>query len=533
MSDPGRDTLAYHQASKHHLERYAPGPGFLDWANQPDPFRVYEGCPRVLMPLAGDRLDARYSEVRAGRLPPPRPLDRQHIGALFELALGLAACKAYEGSRWALRCNPSSGNLHPTEGYLITPTLPGLPAGVYHYLSRDHLLEQRAELPQDAVFSPVLGLTSIVWREAWKYGLRAFRYCQLDTGHAIGAFSFAAAVLGWHTRVLPWPGETVLATWLGVDRPADRGDAEPELPECLLMLEAGETLDLHTAADLAETLTLARWAGQANRLSAEHRLWPGLEEVAQATALPAYLAEAASGPAPSQPLRPPMRDHPLATLIRQRRSAQAFDKVTTLPAEVFFDIAARLLPADHVPPWTAWAWAPRVHIVFFVHRVAGMEPGLYLLLRDAQALPEFKAALCPDWLWVKTGPAPLPLYCLLAHDLRDVAATLSCHQAIAADSCFAVAMLADFEGIDAAAWRYRLRHWEAGLIGQVLYLEAEAAGLRGTGIGCFFDDAVHRLLGLASDGRWQVVYHFTVGGALEDTRLTTLPPYPEAFRERV
>lgn len=533
MSEPARTTLAYHQASKHHLERYAPGPGHLDWANQPDPFRVYAGAPRTPLPLIADRLAVRYGEVRAGRLPPACPLDRQHVGALFELALGLAAWKAYGDSRWALRCNPSSGNLHPTEGYLITPALPGLPAGVYHYLSRDHLLEQRAGFQQDARFPPLLGLTSIVWREAWKYGLRAFRYCQLDTGHAIGALSFAAAALGWRTRVLEWPDEAALAAWLGVDRAADRGHAEPELPECLLVLEAGELPDLHSAADLAETLASARWTGQANRLSADHRNWPGLDEVTQATAMPGHLTEAALEPAPTQPLRPPMRDLPLATLIRQRRSAQAYDGVTAMPAEVFLDNAARLLPAADSPPWTAWPWAPRVHPVFFVHRVAGMEPGLYLLLRDAHVLPQLKAALRPDWLWVKAGPAALPLYCLLPHDLRDVAATLSCRQVIAADSCFAVAMLADFEGLDAAPWRYRLRHWEAGLVGQVLYLEAEAAGLRGTGIGCFFDDAVHRLLGLASDGRWQVVYHFTVGGAREDARLTTLPPYPEAFRQRV
>jgi hypothetical protein len=62
------------------------------------------------------------------------------------------------------------------------------------------------------------------------------------------------------------------------------------------------------------------------------------------------------------------------------------------------------------------------------------------------------------------------------------------------------------------------------MIGQTLYLEAEAAGIRGTGIGCYFDDEMHDLLG-PSDRSWQSLYHFTVGGPVEDTRLTTLPPY--------
>ena len=67
------------------------------------------------------------------------------------------------------------------------------------------------------------------------------------------------------------------------------------------------------------------------------------------------------------------------------------------------------------------------------------------------------------------------------------------------------------------------------MIGQTLYLEAEAAGVRATGIGCFFDDPVHELFGL--QGRnYQSLYHFTVGGPIEDARLTTLPPYPMEMR---
>jgi hypothetical protein len=80
-------------------------------------------------------------------------------------------------------------------------------------------------------------------------------------------------------------------------------------------------------------------------------------------------------------------------------------------------------------------------------------------------------------------------------------------------------------------WFYKRLHWEAGLIGQLLYLEAEAIGIRATGIGCFFDDETHRVGHLSGDD-FQDIYHFTLGGAVEDDRLVTLPPYahlaPEA-----
>jgi hypothetical protein len=42
---------------------------------------------------------------------------------------------------------------------------------------------------------------------------------------------------------------------------------------------------------------------------------------------------------------------------------------------------------------------------------------------------------------------------------------------------------------------------------------------------------VHEVLGLES-GAFRDLYHFTVGGALEDTRLTTLPAYPDAVHAR-
>ena len=104
---------------------------------------------------------------------------------------------------------------------------------------------------------------------------------------------------------------------------------------------------------------------------------------------------------------------------------------------------------------------------------------------------------------------------------------MSCHQAIAADGCFSLGMLAEFEPlVEANPWRYRQLHWEAGLLGHVLYLEAEAAGIRGTGIGCYFDDVFHELLGLET-GCFQSLYHFTAGYPLTDERITTLPPYPD------
>ena len=82
----------YHERSKHRLNRYALGPGQLDWANQPNPFRRYEGAARIELPLVADDLETRFSALRGGRQAAPREISLDSIAILFELSLGISAC---------------------------------------------------------------------------------------------------------------------------------------------------------------------------------------------------------------------------------------------------------------------------------------------------------------------------------------------------------------------------------------------------------------------------------------------------------
>ena len=131
------------------------------------------------------------------------------------------------------------------------------------------------------------------------------------------------------------------------------------------------------------------------------------------------------------------------------------------------------------------------------------------------------------WAPVEGAPPALPLLRLTGEDLRERARIASCDQDVAADGAFTAAMLAWFESPRwqrTAAWMYRRLHLEAGAVGQALYLEAEAAGLRATAMGCFLDDETHAILGV--EGRaFQVIYHLAVGRPVEDPRLRTLEPY--------
>ena len=144
--DPASQTLAYHERSKHHLHRYARSSGYLDWESQPDPFRTYQGAPSIELPLSATKLTIPYDDLYRPGAAAPSPMSLETLGCLFELSLGLSAWKQHGSARWALRCNPSSGNLHPTEGYVVATSVPGASPGLYHYVSRDHLLERRAAI---------------------------------------------------------------------------------------------------------------------------------------------------------------------------------------------------------------------------------------------------------------------------------------------------------------------------------------------------------------------------------------------------
>jgi len=522
--------LAYHARTKHRLDRYAAGPETLDWDAQPNPFREFAGAPRTELPLTADLLDTRFSQIIRPGAVAPNPFSKASIAALLELSFGLSAWKEYGPDRWALRCNPSSGNLHPTEAYVLANGVAGIEDGLHHYISRDHALELRspAGAPQSGAPHLCIGLSSIHWRESWKYGERAFRYCQLDLGHAIGALRYAATILGWKATLLAELTTTELAAVMGLDRAEDFAGAEREDPDALIAITphtAGSLDTSEMARLLASATPRGPWTGRANLLD-RHPMyrWPTIDEVSRAThgaghAEPADLSSA------------PPRKHPsharAADIVIGRRSAQRFDTKFSMSADVFYGLLDSLLMRPGAP-WDTWAFQPAIHLVLFVHRVDGVEPGLYALPRHPSAASSLRTAMRSDFSWqpVDGAPAHVPLFQLHTSDYRAVAKSLSCHQAIAADSCFTLSMIAEFEPhVRANPWRYRQLHWEAGLLGHVLYLEAEAAGLRGTGIGCYFDDALHELIGLR-DQQFQSLYHFTVGRPLVDSRITTEPGYP-------
>ena len=530
--------IEYHERTKHYPDRYARSPGQLDWTNQPAPFMRYEGAPVLDFPFLAKDPETNYFGIYDRRGNPSKDFTFENIGAFLELSVGLSAWKSISGDTWALRINPSSGNLHPTEVHLILPPLSESEncGGVYHYNPYRHIVEWRATF-DNSLWSKVMShfktdgffvaLSSIYWREAWKYGERAFRYCNHDVGHALACLSFSASLNGWKVTCLNALSDSDIETMLGFQKTPW---IEHEKEEADLLCFVHRASETDVPVDIPdEIITMFKklpCIGDPAFLSEEHVVWEVIDDVSAATVKPATDKKVIIYNE-NEFFEKEITGVNAANIIRQRRSGQSYDGETPISRNDFLAILDKTIPRRNCAPFDLNIGDVSVHLLIFAHRVTGLDSGIYILFRDKNDYENFKGKCTPVLLWerVKDVPDTLPLYLLKKGDFRQEAAYISCDQEIAGDGAFSIGMMARFiDNIENEPHSYRRLFWEAGMIGQVLYLEAEAHSLRGTGIGCYYDDLVHELLGF-TDNTYQDLYHFTVGKALEDTRITTLAPY--------
>jgi len=487
----------YHESTKHSVESLRRSRHALDWANQPNPFRHYEGVPIVDLP----------ADPPSPAIPALSLLQGEHgnsdcrNGAEFlsELLFHSAAISASKvvpstGEKYALRVNPSSGNLHPTEFHFVTRGLVDWPDGLYHYRPSSHMAEQRASghlpLVPAADHTPItLLLTSIAWREAWKYQSRAYRYCLHDIGHAWQSVALAAQAMGCDSFAIAEFSDDDLARLCGLE--------SDEWPMLIVEL-CGRPIPARGSAQN----DVVRFGGRANKLSIRTVEYPLIDQMHAATkrATPFELAPSYVDNAPSalhRASRPSRTDRDFGTVARTRRSALNFRGG---PASMSSEDLATILRAASGVLHADFATTRFIDLYTYVHRVDGADAGVYRFCGNSSALELIRAG-----------------------DQRVVAAGLSLGQDLAGNACVAFSMIGDLErATDIYGDRgYRYVHFEAGAIGQRMYLAAEALGYGATGIGAFFDDRVHEYLGL-DESRGQVVYHFAIGYPVVDTRVQAL-----------
>lgn len=507
----------YHNETKHSHARYARSLGYMDWETQPNPYRNYQNTKKTLLPLAFENNTLPYHLIFDKKQETISPLCLESISQFFQFSLGLAAIKKSGSQEWALRCNASSGNLQPSEAYIISDEIPGIPDGLHHYDVQNHSLEllsssnKKTPLEKDSF---LIAISSIVWREAWKYGERSWRYTQLDCGHAFRALQISAFILGWKVTSVNCKEEE-LSSLIGLNQENRYIKEERENPDMLLCVSRSEIKDELKINEIRNNFQDI-YEGKANQLSKAWQEWPILkliEDTCKKEILQIPKQEEKENK---------IREATYSSkeIVLKRRSAQVMNaedaKIKFTDFEKIIGSVSGTLDENKTA----------INLVFFIHDVEGLDSGLYVFLRDITYKEKLQEAFDENFLWQEINNNAGDLYLLKKGDYKNTAKTISCSQDIAKDSSFSIAMLADFSHqINTyGPHRYKELYWECGAIGQQLYLEATSLNLNATGIGCFLDDLVHTLLGI-KNLEYQSLYHFTIGRALFDSRITTLKPY--------
>ena len=175
----------------------------------------------------------------------------------------------------------------------------GLKDGVYHYAPDEHLLEKRAGLNDEAREALdgflggsgfLIGLSSIYWREAWKYGERAFRYCNLDVGHAVAALRFSAALLGWRLKILDELSGREIDTILGFDKTSWK-ELEAEEAELICLVHNSEQKELSPPVGLAAAFEGLSFTGVPEALGRDPVRWDAIYTASERTEKPGTEAE--------------------------------------------------------------------------------------------------------------------------------------------------------------------------------------------------------------------------------------------------
>jgi len=504
----------YHNETKHAPARYARSLGYMDWATQPDPYRSYKDTKQISLPLSFENNTLVYKDIFDTTKSETAPFCLESISQFFQFSLGLAAVKSYEGQSWALRCNASSGNLQPSESYLLASDIEGVEDGLYHYGVKDHNLEllsntkEKLDIPKDSF---IIGLTSIVWREAWKYGERSWRYTQLDCGHAYKALEISAKILGWDIEMIDTNDEDI-SSLIGLDDSTRYIPEEQERADMLLLVSKSKQNQSVNIQSLRNSLQ-DEYFGKANVLSSSRHEWNILEKIEDAVSTtPSKLQLVKSE---TNSLR--KCEYSSKDIVLKRRSAQMMNKNDAHISKKEFETILSSVQSQENNP---------VNLVLFVHSVENLPSGLYILLGNKDGKDNLAKEMKDIFLWEKVNSEVEELYFLQGGDFKLIAKTISCNQDIAADGAFSLGMLVEFDKQlqEYGAHRYKELYWNSGAIGQQLYLEATSLNLSATGIGCFLDDILHDLLGL-KNSLYQSLYHFTIGRGLVDSRLTNTLPY--------
>ena len=472
---------SYHDGTKHSWQSIHADSHFLDFPNQPLPFKIYEDLEPVRLPKDFSNTGvAALSAIAGGGVPGSEP-DLGSLAAILYYSAGITKKGVYPGGEMLFRAAACTGALYHVEVYLVCGPLPGLEPGIYHFGAHDFALRRlrrgdyRATMVEACGYEPSVAsapaslvLTSTFWRNSWKYRARAYRHCFWDSGTMLANMLAVSSARGVEAKVVAGFADGAINQLLGLD-------AEKEVSLAVVPLGKGSPgcpppppapdLDLKTAP-LSPTEVEYPAIGAMHSASS---LCTGREARGWRGSAPGPSAKATGGPLRAlEPLEDGAGDTIEGTIARRGSSRQFRREAITFPQlSTILHRSTRGVPADFLEP--PGAMLNRVYLI--VHAVEGLAAGAYVYRREGDALELLDEG-----------------------EMRRVAGFLGLQQALPADASVDVFMLADLPAVLERYGNrgYRAAQMEGGIVGGRMYLAAYAQRLGATGL-TFFDDDVTEL----------------------------------------
>jgi SagB-type dehydrogenase family enzyme len=484
----------YHDATKHSYVSIRSNLHFMDWSNQPLPFKIYPTLEPVRLPAEVRQSGVAALSAISERVPEHTNAmpDLEAVAQLLYLSAGITRKRSYSGGELYFRAAACTGALYEVELYLVCGDLANLEAGVYHFAPAEFglrrlragdyrrvLFEATGGEPAIARAPLTIICTCTYWRNAWKYQARTYRHFGWDNGTLLANLLAVATALGLPARVVSGFVDADVNRLLDVD---------PQREVACSLIALGYSAALPPeASEKISPLHL-----ETVPLSQREVDYPLMREMHAASSLDsAKEVEAWRGHTPTRNVPPPagpivslaslsdaeMPRDPIEQVIQRRGSSRKFARspITLSQLSTMLDRATRGVPADFLDP-------PGVQLndlYLIVHAVEGLPSGAYVFHRERGVFE-----------------------CLKQGNFRADAGYLGLEQELPADAAVDIFFLADLRPILQRFGNrgYRAVQLEAGILGGKLYLTAYAQRLGATGL-TFFDDDVTRFFSPHAEGK--------------------------------
>jgi len=474
--------LNYHESTKHSEISLRTSGHYLDWANKPSQFKIYEDLTSISLPKNFPKPEAEPLMAISGRAVQTEPLNLglTELAELLYFSAGLTRKYRFGGELHYMRAASATGALYPIELYVVAGDIAGLEAGVYHFdplgfqLSRMRKGDYRAELAAAsndsiALAPATIAFTSLAWKNAWKYEARSYRHWFWDGGVIAANLMALSASIGSSTQIIQGFVDQIVNELLGLQD-------EEEATICLSPVGlGGQQSKDHSLKGIVpiqpkvqplseeETKYAAIW--EAHRAS----FLQSKDEVEKWTKVRLETSNSHRTTYPKIPVPPPIieatRFTKLGEVILHRGSTRRFSRspITLSQLSTVLRTSTGPISRDYLPESESL-----IEAYFIANAVEGLAPGSYFYSGEQKSLEELKRG-----------------------EFRQMSAYLCLGQPLFGEASVVVFLMTRLREVLGALGNrgYRAAQLEGGIVAGKIYLSAYALGLGASG-STFYDDAV-------------------------------------------